>query len=70
MGCVNSVEDKGAAGTMNGSSGRQAEQWQADAAAAVAQMLGPGTSTPVEIAIKCRGLPNRDVLRCIRRRWI
>lgn len=62
MGCVNSVGDKKAAGTLSQSG--QSGAWQADAAAAVAQLLGPGAAAHVEIAVKCRGLPNRDVLRC------
>lgn len=54
-----SVEDKRAAGTLSQAS----NGFQQDAAAAVAQMLGPGTSALVEIGVKCRGLPDRDVLR-------
>ena len=57
-GCL-SVEDKQAVGTLSdGSAG-----FRQDAAAAVAQMLGAGTSALVEISVKCRGLPDRDVLR-------
>lgn len=59
---MNSVEDKKAAGTLSQSG--QSGGWQADAAAAVAQVLGPGAAAHVEIAVKCRGLPDRDVLRC------
>ena len=60
---MQSVEDKGAAGTWsNGSADRHARE--SDAAAAVAELLGGAAmSTPVEIAVKCRGLPDRDVLR-------
>ncbi|KAI7845503.1 hypothetical protein COHA_000926 [Chlorella ohadii] len=53
-----SVEDKQAAGTLSQAS----NGFQQDAAAAVAQMLGPGTSALVEISVKCKGLPDRDVL--------
>lgn len=58
MGCGMSVEDKQAAGTLSQAS----NGFQQDAAAAVAQMLGPSTSALVEISVKCKGLPNRDVL--------
>ena len=58
-GCGQSVEDKNATGTLSQASG----QFQADAAAAVAQMLGPGTSAVIEIAVRCTSLPDRDVLR-------
>lgn len=54
-----SVEDKQAAGTLSQAS----NGFQQDAAAAVAQMLGPGTSALVELSVKCRGLPDRDVIR-------
>ncbi|KAL4428007.1 hypothetical protein ABPG75_002096 [Micractinium tetrahymenae] len=60
MGCVNSVEDKKAAGALSQSG--QSGAFQADAAAAVAQLLGPGAAAHVEIAVKCCGLPDRDVL--------
>ncbi len=56
-----SVEDKQAAGTLSQAS----NGFQQDAAAAVAQMLGPGTSALVEISVKCKGLPDRDVLRWV-----
>ncbi len=57
-GCL-SVEDKQAVGTLSdGSAG-----FRQDAAAAVAQMLGAGASALVEISVKCKGLPDRDVLR-------
>lgn len=55
------MEDTKAVGTLSQQSHGQAAQ---DAVAAVAQMLGPGTSALVEIGVKCKGLPDRDVLRC------
>ena len=57
-----SVEDKQAAGILPQASSKRFQQ---DAAAAVAQILGPSTSALVEISVKCKGLPNRDVLRCV-----
>lgn len=64
-GCVNSVEDKGQAGTLSAAdSGARSGRWQAEAADAVAEMLGgPTTSVLVEISVQCKGLPNKDVLR-------
>ncbi|KAL4428006.1 hypothetical protein ABPG75_002095 [Micractinium tetrahymenae] len=63
MGCVNSVQDKQAAGTWNaGGQGARSGHWQAEAAGAVAELLGGGTSAQVEVAVKCRRLPNKDVL--------
>ncbi|KAL4859813.1 Copine-5 [Chlorella vulgaris] len=59
MGCVNSVDDKQAVGTLkaaNASSG----QWQAEAAAAVAELLGPSTAVAVEVSVKCRNLRDLD----------
>lgn len=64
MGCVNSVQDKQAAGTWTGGvQGARSGHWQAEAASAVAELLGGGTSAQVEVAVKCRRLPNKDVLR-------
>ncbi len=64
MGCVNSVQDKQAAGVWNaGGQGARSGHWQAEAAGAVAELLGGGTSAQVEVAVKCRRLPNKDVLR-------
>jgi hypothetical protein len=61
MGCVNSVEDKHAAGTRLSGERERQSNFQADAAAAVAEMLGgAGTSSQVEISLKCRGLPDKD----------
>jgi hypothetical protein len=57
---VNSVEDKHAVGTLNAVKGAASGHWAAEAAAAVAELLGPGTSVPVEVSIKCRGLPDKD----------
>lgn len=54
------MHDKKATGTLS----QQSNGFQQDAAAAVAQLLGPGTSIFVEIAVKAKGLPDRDVLRC------
>ncbi|KAL4445388.1 hypothetical protein ABPG77_011213 [Micractinium sp. CCAP 211/92] len=63
MGCVNSVQDKQAAGVWNaGGQGARSGHWQAEAAGAVAELLGGGTSAQVEVAVKCRRLPNKDVL--------
>lgn len=64
MGCVNSVEDKHAAGTRLSGQRERDSHFQADAAAAVAAMLGGGgTSSQVEISLKCRGLPDKDTFR-------
>ncbi|EFN57401.1 hypothetical protein CHLNCDRAFT_142828 [Chlorella variabilis] len=67
MGCVNSVQDKHAIGTLpvnsaNGVNGIGATSghWESEAAAAVAELLGPSTSVRVEVSIKCRGLPDMD----------
>lgn len=68
MGCVNSIEDKAAAGQQRAGQSRQ-QVFQAEAAAAVAEMLGgAGTSSQVEISIKCRSLPNKDTFRWGRQR--
>ena len=62
-GCVQSVNDKEAAGTW--SAGANNAQREADAQAAVAELLGGATmSSPVEIAVKCRRIPNKDTFRC------
>ena len=63
MGCVQSVEDMQAAGHQLSERHERKGNFQADAAAAVAEMLGAGTSTQVEIGIKCRGLPDKDTFR-------
>lgn len=55
------MEDRGAAGTWSGDAERHARE--SDAAAAVAELMGGNAmSSPVEISVKCRGLPDRDVL--------
>lgn len=63
-GCVNSVHDRGAAGTWGGAgqTGARSGAWQAAAAEAVAEMLGGTASSQVEISVKCRKLPDKDVL--------